>query len=109
MGRDLGTSGGGRAGRTQVSRLGAGQVQRGHAQRVLSCRGSQVAGCSVSSGPLPLWLLLQEAAAWAAVSALGGGRVAAGRGLDQECVSRNVTALPTESGVGAGVGGWGSP
>lgn len=109
VGRDLGTSGGGRAGRTQVSRLGAGQVQRGHAQRVLSCRVSQVAGCSVSSGPLPLWLLLQEAAAWAAVSALGGGRVAAGRGLDQECVSRNVTALPTESGVGAGVGGWGSP
>lgn len=73
------------------------------------CPGSQVACCAVSSGPLPLWLLLQEAAAWAAVSVLGGGRVAAGRGLDQECVSRNVTALPTEGGVGAGLGGWGSP
>ena len=29
--------------------------------------------------------------------------MAAGRGLDQECVSRNVTALPTEGGVGAGL------
>lgn len=73
--------------------------------------GTQAPSCVVSSGPLPLWLLLQEAAAWAAACVLGGGRVVAGRGLDQECVSRNVAALPAECGVGdrAGGLGWGVP
>ena len=103
----------GQAGRTKVGRLGVGGRCRGAAPRG-SCpavrgRGSQAPGRAVSSGPLLPWLLLQEAAAWAAVSVLGGGRVAAGRGLDQECVSRNVAALPAEGGVGDGAGGLGSP
>lgn len=47
VGRDLGTYGGRQAGRTQVSRLGAGQVQRGRAQRVLSLSGFP--GCLLCS------------------------------------------------------------
>lgn len=67
---------------------------------VRSCRERALG--SRAPRPLPLWLLLQEAAAWAAVPVLGGGRVVAGRGLDQECVSRNVAALPVGGGAGAG-------
>lgn len=43
--------------------------------------------------------------AWAAVSVLGGGRVVAGRGLDQECVSRNAAALPIGVADRMGVAG----
>lgn len=71
-------------------------------------RGPRAPGCAQAHRPLPLWLLLQEAAAWAAVPVLGGGRVVAGRGLDQECVSRNVAALPVGGGAGAGWRGRGS-
>lgn len=56
----------------------------------------QAPSCALSClGPSP-WLLLQEAAAWAAVPRLEGARVAAGRGCNQECVSRSVAVLPVE-------------
>lgn len=78
-----------------------GQVQRGSARG--SCapaRGPRLPAALGGLGAPPPVATIQEAAAWAAVSALGGGRVVAGRGLDQECVSRNVAAL----GWGAGAG-----
>lgn len=64
-----------------LGRAGAGGRAQGSRP---AARGPWAPSCALSSGPLPLWLLLQEAAAWAAVSMLGGGRVVAGRGLGQE-------------------------
>lgn len=64
-----------------LGRAGAGGRAQGSRP---AARGPWAPSCALSSGPLPLWLLLQEATAWAAVSMLGGGRVVAGRGLGQE-------------------------
>lgn len=102
VGRDLGTSGGGA--RTEGLRSagwGLGRC-RGPAQRVLSCRGSQVAAVQSHLGPSPCGYCCRKRPPGQQSPRLGGGRVAAGRGLDQECVSRNVTALPTEWGGGRG-------
>lgn len=82
--------------------LGAGRCRGAARGSCPAVRGPWAPGCAQAHRPLPLWLLLQEAAAWAAVPVLGGGRVVAGRGLDQECVSRNVAALPVGGGAGAG-------
>lgn len=80
-----------------------GQGPRGLAEGLLAL------SCELCLGPSSLWLLLQEVAAWAAVPRQGGVRVAAGRGCSQECVSRNVAALPTEMGGGRSVVQGGGP
>lgn len=103
-----GTPGGWASGENRSRQVGGwGQVQRGSSQRVLSCcKGEGFPGsrpcCLI--GATPPGATVAGSGAWAAVSVLGGGRVAAGRGLDQECVSGNVAALPAEGGVGAGLG-----
>lgn len=73
------------------------------------CRGAGSGGPVLQGEPqapwgLSVWLLVQEVAAWATVSVLGGGRVVAGRVLGQECVQECGC-----SGVGGRTWGLGDP